>query len=55
MNNLQTLPQQYFYEYGYVYYTIDSLLRVTDMTLVPFEAQSQMMTKTFKMQPAQPG
>jgi hypothetical protein len=54
-SNTQLLNQQYNYEFGYIYYTLNSLNQPIDATYVPFEVASPYQVKTFKLQAAQDG
>jgi hypothetical protein len=53
--NTQVLSQQYFFEYGYLSYKLSGANVAIDQTYIPFETSSPVLTKSFKLQPPQPG
>lgn len=54
-SNTQSIRQQYVYEFGYILYRLNAQNVAIDASYVPFETSQPVMTKTFNVQPAQPG
>jgi hypothetical protein len=49
------MKQQYVFEFGYILYRLNAQNVAIDASYMPFETMQPVMTKVFKMQPAQAG